>query len=376
MLKDKQKHYGEYDLLRVIAAIAVVAIHVCAALVLTAPHGSKAWWVGNAVLSAARWSVPVFVMLSGALLLRPAADLKLRLNFQKKLGKIMPAMIIWIGIYFLIYVAYESKAPFLADTKTFIQQLMAGSPYPGHLYFLFIILGLYAISPVINLILTAVKRQQLLRIIVALLAVTSVAHFLEVWYLRGGVPVNALTQWMPYVGYFLLGYYLHTYGGRWADKRYLKLSAGVFFGSVVAIAAGTYLSSAGGSFDSKGLYFYEFLSPIVAVSSVAAWLCLKHLHDAYLRKYSFSGLARLTFGVYLCHIAIMMVVIPLVGRALTASEFVITGVVMLLTVVISFAATYGFFSLKASAARIAKRYIGQWRLKTTKEQELAASLDS
>ena len=59
------------DWLRVLATIAVVTIHVSAGYVsmLDASNVSR-WMAGNFYDSFSRASVPIFVMISGALLLR------------------------------------------------------------------------------------------------------------------------------------------------------------------------------------------------------------------------------------------------------------------------------------------------------------------
>ena len=59
------------DWLRVLATIAVVTIHVAAGYVsvLDANNASR-WMAGNLFESISRASVPIFVMISGALLLK------------------------------------------------------------------------------------------------------------------------------------------------------------------------------------------------------------------------------------------------------------------------------------------------------------------
>src|SRR4051812_20625429 len=58
------------DVLRALATVAVVCIHVAAPAV-THPEqvSATSWVVANLVDAACRWCVPMFVMLSGALLL-------------------------------------------------------------------------------------------------------------------------------------------------------------------------------------------------------------------------------------------------------------------------------------------------------------------
>jgi len=60
--------------LRVLAILAVVAIHVSGLTVVNpATHGSAAWWVAEVLNECTRWAVPMFVLVSGALLLKPSS---------------------------------------------------------------------------------------------------------------------------------------------------------------------------------------------------------------------------------------------------------------------------------------------------------------
>ena len=54
---------------RIIAILAVVFLHVSAGVVTESVIGTESWWVGNLYDSLVRWCVPVFVMISGAVLL-------------------------------------------------------------------------------------------------------------------------------------------------------------------------------------------------------------------------------------------------------------------------------------------------------------------
>ena len=61
------------DVARSASAIAVVWLHVASEVLVADPSvTSLNWWIGNAADSLSRWCVPVFVMLSGALLIPKA----------------------------------------------------------------------------------------------------------------------------------------------------------------------------------------------------------------------------------------------------------------------------------------------------------------
>ena len=78
------------DWLRILAALAVVTIHVSASVVTDSAQEYKSpWMAGNFYDSIGRWCVPIFVMISGALMLSSKRDVTIRDFLQKKMSKIL-----------------------------------------------------------------------------------------------------------------------------------------------------------------------------------------------------------------------------------------------------------------------------------------------
>ena len=59
------------DAAKVLAVFAVVAIHIFGVSFATRDPGTPGWWLANVLYTGSRWSVPMFVMASGAVLNRP-----------------------------------------------------------------------------------------------------------------------------------------------------------------------------------------------------------------------------------------------------------------------------------------------------------------
>ena len=88
------------DVLRIIAGVAVVAIHVSDPLVnLTTLFGGISWWVANIVNSFARISVPLFIILSGSLLIHRYNTYGLVEFIKKRLLRILIPLFFWVGFY-------------------------------------------------------------------------------------------------------------------------------------------------------------------------------------------------------------------------------------------------------------------------------------
>lgn len=58
-----------FDVLRIVAIFVVVAVHLSAMHWADVDVNSRAWFAFNLYCTAGKWSVPIFVMISGALFL-------------------------------------------------------------------------------------------------------------------------------------------------------------------------------------------------------------------------------------------------------------------------------------------------------------------
>ena len=70
-LEGKPRYMPYGDPIRVLGTIAVVLGHVCDMPMQHEDPAGLNWWMCNIGNSVARWAVPVYIMLSGALLLDP-----------------------------------------------------------------------------------------------------------------------------------------------------------------------------------------------------------------------------------------------------------------------------------------------------------------
>ena len=111
------------DTLRVLAALAVVWLHVAVGVVQDHPSAaSVSWWIGNVADSMSRWCVPIFVMITGYLLLSRPGD-SLKKFYARRFSRIIIPLVFWtmfyLGLTFLL-----SQPSITAAVKSII----AGTP--------------------------------------------------------------------------------------------------------------------------------------------------------------------------------------------------------------------------------------------------------
>ncbi len=273
------------DGLRSLAAAAVVALHA-AALVLTGPArvGSPDWWAANLLDSATRWCVPVFVMISAALLLgREEAPGRF---LGRRLLRLLPLLLVWT----LAYLGLQAATQPGWQPAAIWPALLRGQPY-YHLWYLFMLPGLYLLMLPLRRLLQGLSVGGV-RVIACLLLPAT----LLIWCLP-----PAPSAWLR-AGAFLpacvAGFLLHRacHGpGAWRCPAWLALA--VFAGSSAGIA----LMAAAGHPEAA----YDYANPLVLLQAVAVFAWGLQGMGRVLPR-----LAPLSLGIYLVHPALLLLLQP------------------------------------------------------------------
>jgi len=312
-LKPQERAYY-LDFLRICAIIAVVIVHcVSFSTALDRQATNPLGWFGAITIdSFVRWCVPVFVMISGALLITDKAYMNPRTFLNKRFLRILPALIAWPLIY-AIWQAFIKHTP--VDLSSLINGYLQGSFVAGgQLYFLFLIAGLYLLTPFISAYAHVATRKQLW------IAAFSIMKATTLWYSVSTVTshteptLNFITQGLPYVGYFILGYLLKD-----ISVKHWFIPAGIFvvgsalIDTVVLQTQHTFLYN----------FFFSYPTPLVMLISPAAFLLGQ---VTYARIVSFityknislskfhkiiTMLSEASFGVYLIHLIVLDVFVLL-----------------------------------------------------------------
>ncbi|WP_164233530.1 acyltransferase [Microbacterium hydrocarbonoxydans] len=333
-----RRHRG-LDVLRVVAIVGVVSIHTFGAL-RTSPEiqGTASWWVAVALNAGFIWAVPVFVMISGALLLGERPHRHGPMDFyRRRLMRLAPAFVFWQVFYLIVVRQWLSGLH--EGPGAIAALLLRGEPYT-HLYFLWLIVGLYIVSPVLRAFMSGGGRRRAVMLAAGALLITVLTYSSAALLTWAGHPTRltllALTQWVPYVGYFVAGYALR-------DVR-LKGAALAACAGVVILALAWTVFQAGavppGSFVSAALS-QSYLGPVTVVLAIALFVGV----NSVFRSEASAGHARIlvtlsdaTFGVYLVHFVLLILVRSLPWFSTAATTSVATGtLVWVIVVVLSFA---------------------------------------
>ncbi|WP_084678205.1 acyltransferase [Actinopolymorpha alba] len=254
---------------RIVAIVGVVAIHVCSHLILEwGEISAKLWHFGNLLESASRFSVPVFVMVSGATLLAPRPGETLRDFYLRRASRIAIPLVVWT-CFFLVLDAWSHGREVTA--YTFVQGFLWGRPY-YHLYFLYVVAGLYLITPFLRVFVANADRRLLVAasaICIGLASADKVQHTF-----MGGGGFNAFTYFIPFIGYYLAGYVVATTRLPAPRKVVALWSAGIFVAAVLVTHMGTWWLMAQTGVQ-RGRLLYEYYSPPTIAAALAMTLLLR-----------------------------------------------------------------------------------------------------
>ncbi|UTE77351.1 acyltransferase [Rossellomorea sp. KS-H15a] len=326
------------NILRSLAIIGVIIIHSSGPL-LSFIDNPTYWWVGNVYDGLVRWCVPLFVMISGTLLLNPKREDSLQVFLKKRASKIVLPFIAWIVFY--SFWKYKSELGTVSIPAA-INEMINGTVY-FHLWFLYMIVGIYLITPLIQIVIRYGNRS-------------IVEYYLVIWFITSSLfplvkyilDIRVGLQ-MPYftgyLGYFILGYYLHHIQLSTKIKNVIY-SVGIL--SVLITITGTYLGTKTlGTFDG---YYYEYLSPNNVFASIAIFILFKSINwdNIFEKNGPFmkvtTSISNASFGIYLIHPLVMDIIsshtmYKLIGIKINynlSHPFIGTPITILVVLILSF----------------------------------------
>lgn len=285
------------DGLRVFSILAVIMLHTSAVRVANwSPIESMTWWVAHVCDSLCRWAVPVFIMLSGGLILDAERPYTILSFYKKRLARVAIPFVFWAGVYF--YWSYKSYGMHI--TPAFIKNsLWQGLTY-NHLYFIFIILGLYAVSPALRLMPRHLSSRGIWIAVILIMSAASTGILFR--YL----PMNGLTRFVPYIAYFLLGYVIRF--GKEKIKRPVLFLAAFSCATAVIIFRTYQLITLVGRDDYRAFVWYDHFSIGVIIQSLCVLIFMRSMLDSNkstLFQRFLKVISPVTFGIYLMHVVFL-----------------------------------------------------------------------
>ncbi|MFB3893702.1 MAG: acyltransferase [Phycisphaerae bacterium] len=319
-LKPGRKWLAYGDAMRVLGVMAVIVVHVNDMVLFSNSVGQAHWWFANFVDASGRWAVPVFIMLSGALLLNPSRDESPKEFYRRRLARLGVATVFW-SIFFMLFAVYYTgwcvgawNVPPGDWHKSVWRELLRGAPYM-HLHFVFRLAGLYLITPLLRLYVRHASlglRTGMMLAIFGMAMAGSVATSI-LGTAPDGQPIDSVSGFAilwPFLGFYLAGDVLREVTvtrrlAAWSFAGYLLCVAAMAVGTGVAVGPLAGTPAKPQVYPSLDMMMYDFLNPTRVLMSFCAWFIFAYIFgrmslDAPIQRI-FKYLAPLTLGIYLVH---------------------------------------------------------------------------
>lgn len=287
------------DVARIAALCCVIMIHSSSYFVEHYSHGSFGFAVGNVFDGLSRIGVPLFVMISGALLL----DEKKQKNMSDMIKPIMSTaflLVFWSVVYaFVFSVIVPSVHGEGFSVLEFAKAVVLG---PVHTWYLYMLIALYLATPFLKSFVKKENKNMVLIYIVAALVFSSVRPLVSALVSLDDRLLFAQTLldkfnadfFAGYIAYYLAGWYIVHVGIKSGLKKLLYPIGLLSIGAVIAFVQFT------GKFEDVYNETNTFIF-LFSVSAFAFFTSLRFDENKECPKL-LALVSKLSFGMYITHI--------------------------------------------------------------------------
>lgn len=326
------------DLMRIVGILAVITTHVSAYSMFSEPIHTYDWRVLNIYNASSRFAVPVFVMISGVLWLNPNKKVTISGLYKKNIGKLLASFFIWSWIYAISEMIGKGIELKPATLPYFLKACLKGH---YHMWFIYMMIGLYIITPLLRKISTDIslfKYFMILAFITSILLPTLQDMTILLWTKE--ITDNLSIQMGGgYIFYFMLGYYISNIK---IDK---KVSILIYIGGIVGWLAMALLTKNMSFEQNEVITYYENLNVLCMAEAVAMFLLIKSVGEKILTKKNVciivEKLSRYSFSIYICHDLIIQVLLVLGLTAVSFNPIIGLPVIVLTSAALAFLLSWG-----------------------------------
>lgn len=274
----------------------VILIHISAAgFAQLVPH----WWAVNAYESISRASVPIFFMITGALLLPRTHTVR---STIRRAWRMATALLAW-SIIFLVYNKYKATGMLLPDLSELKHWLVAIVRWPvvAHFWYLYTLIAAYFFIPVIAGFFRTTALNLQCMVLMMWFFAASVVPFTE-RYLNAANLYLDMRFFYIYPAYMLAGALLYHHVRMTSTRALICL--GLYLACCAGTAFFTWYYSKGAAVNTE--LYYEYYAPLVVVAALCVFCAMRQMGNWLARQCpraerAMVFLANLTFGIYLMH---------------------------------------------------------------------------
>lgn len=283
---EKIRNYS-FDYIKVIAIVSVLLLHCLCSVYFRIPQYSIDSNILLTIDALIRYCVPLFVLTSGALLLNEDKEFSTKDFYIKRVLPTAIVLLFWLIVYSIFYMCLKNQ-PFL---DYFIAFKGTDS---WHLWYLYMLIGLYLITPILRLFVKRENSKYVILVIVLGLVFVYFLSFMQHYIPDLNVPIEKLDSGFVggYIPYYLAGWYIVNVG---VNKKIKKISyiIGIISWIIVFVACKINIDVWQVYSTEKGVLTFFF--------STALFIFLYNKKNIKEPNPIISFVGSRTFGVYIIH---------------------------------------------------------------------------
>lgn len=351
----EKKHIAYLEVLRLVACILVVGVHVSAFNLEQVPVESLNFKVMNGLDCLSILGVPLFVMISGALFLAPSYEVTVKKFYTRKIPRIVFLYFFWLLFYNVVNFLENGTVWNFTNVKKQIvlESLLGKGMY--HMWYLPMLAVLYLLTPFLKSFAADRKKCMLF------CALGFAYSILLPTALKFEFPYRTIVESLynqfdcsffgGYVTYYVLGHALHEY----VPKLSAQKKAALGLGGVIAM--GIEIAVCNAWSVKTGIMSTILNTPFSVTAFIGAAAIFLLLRDGVSgrKQEELSGrLAGLTLGIYLIHPLFLRIYGWLGGTTLFAPAAIAVPLIVVLITLVSGAAVYAL-----SKIPVVKKNVGR-----------------
>lgn len=337
----EKNHIAYLEVLRLVACILVVGVHVSAFNLEQVPVESLNFKVMNGLDCLSILGVPLFVMISGALFLAPSYEVTVKKFYTRKIPRIVFLYFFWLLFYNVVNFLENGTVWNFTNVKKQIvlESLLGKGMY--HMWYLPMLAVLYLLTPFLKSFAADRKKCMLF------CALGFAYSILLPTALKFEFPYRTIVESLynqfdcsffgGYVTYYVLGHVLHEYVPKLSAQKKAALGLGGVIAMGIEIAVCNAWSVKTGIMSS---ILNTPFSVTAFIGAVAIFLLLRDGVSGRRQEELSGKLAGLTLGIYLIHPLFLRIYGWLGGTTLFAPAAIAVPLIVVLITLISGAAVY------------------------------------
>jgi surface polysaccharide O-acyltransferase-like enzyme len=293
------------DSLRALAMLGVILIHVSTPVVkMIYGKNMEYWWIGNIADSAVRFSVPLFLMLSGATML--GKEYKLDVFYKRRFSRVLVPFLFWLVVYWIynwIILIPKLQPHEFHNLMQWVVNLFLKEGVSKHFWYIYMILFIYLFVPFIGKGVRRLKESFLIYLLLGWLILSLIFKSTPLnLYNWSSDYISKFFGYFLYTGYLVLGYYLSKLPVITIKKKIY--SSVLFILSIIISAVFTYMLSK--KANQPDLSEYGYLTINTVIQSISVFLLIKDstIKNRLVSKIQ-NSVSNYSYGIYLVHVLVL-----------------------------------------------------------------------